>query len=407
MWRQSLAGLRRAGGLLNRSRVLRYCALLLAIEAALALFIVAGTHGLVVPLDKPTSTDFVSFYAAGSLADAGTPELAYNQAAHHAAQQRATEPGIRYNFFYYPPVFLLLCAALAQLPYLVAFFAFEVATLVPFLIVATAIVGEWRWATLLPLLAFPEVIWNFSYGQNAFLTASLFGAGMLLLDRRPVIAGLLFGALCYKPQFGLLIPVALAAGGYWRAFAAAAASSIALVALSVLVFGLATWHAYWVSALMAHTNYECCVNPGGFTSPFGAVLVMGGKPVIAYAAQVAVTVAAIAGVAVVWRRRLPLELRAAALAAATLVAFPVVVHYDLLLGALAVAWLYRADGGLSPIEKLVVAVLFIASINPVPYGRALGVPMSGLIALAVIALVGGRISRAATGLPKAEAEAPA
>jgi len=42
-----------------------------------------------------------------------------------------------------------------------------------------------------------------------------------LLERRPVAAGLLFGLLCYKPHFGLLVPVALASGGYWRSFAAA------------------------------------------------------------------------------------------------------------------------------------------------------------------------------------------
>ena len=53
------------------------------------------------------------------------------------------------------------------------------------------------------------------------------GGGLLLLDRRPVLAGILFGALCYKPHFGMLIPVALAASGRWRAFGAAAASAAA------------------------------------------------------------------------------------------------------------------------------------------------------------------------------------
>jgi len=100
------------GGALDRDRASGYCRLLLAVEIAVFLFLVAGTHGLIVPLAGPTSTDFVSFYAAGALADAGTPELAYDQAAHDAAEQRATAAGVEYRFFYYPPVFLLLCAAL-------------------------------------------------------------------------------------------------------------------------------------------------------------------------------------------------------------------------------------------------------------------------------------------------------
>src|SRR3974390_2358636 len=78
------------GTALDRDRVLAYCRILLAVETAVFLFLIAGTHGLIVPLAGPTSTDFVSFYAAGVLADAGTPELAYDQAAHGAAEQRAT-----------------------------------------------------------------------------------------------------------------------------------------------------------------------------------------------------------------------------------------------------------------------------------------------------------------------------
>ena len=71
---------------LDRDRVLTYCRILLAVETAVFLFLVAGTHGLIVPLAGPTSTDFVSFYAAGSLADFGAPELAYDRAAHDAAE---------------------------------------------------------------------------------------------------------------------------------------------------------------------------------------------------------------------------------------------------------------------------------------------------------------------------------
>src|SRR5437764_7941702 len=101
---------------LDRRRIGIGAALLLCLELALFVFFVAGTHGWIVPLDRPTTTDFASFYAAGSLADAGTPQLAYDQAAHWAAEQAATAPGIEYQFFNYPPVFLLICAALAPMP---------------------------------------------------------------------------------------------------------------------------------------------------------------------------------------------------------------------------------------------------------------------------------------------------
>ena len=77
----------RTGAWLGRRRIIAYGAILLVLELAGFAFLVAGTHGLIVPLDKPTTTDFVSFYAAGKLAAAGTPALAYDQAAHYAAEK--------------------------------------------------------------------------------------------------------------------------------------------------------------------------------------------------------------------------------------------------------------------------------------------------------------------------------
>src|SRR5207248_6313316 len=200
----------------TRERVRRYCAILLAVEIAGFLFMVAGTHGLIVPLSGPTSTAFVSFYAAGSLADAGMPQLAYDRAEHYAAEERATATGIDYNFFYYPPPFLLLCSILAHLPYLVAFLTFGTASLCLYLLVARHILGERDRAISFCLLAFPPVLWTLGLGQNALLTAALFGGATLFVDRRPLLAGLLFGALCYKPPFGLLVPAASVGCRRWR-----------------------------------------------------------------------------------------------------------------------------------------------------------------------------------------------
>src|ERR1700751_1143225 len=164
------------GSLLDCERLFLGCKVLLALEILIALFLVAGTYGLIVPLTKPLTTDFVSFYAAGTLTDAGTPQLVYDQAWHHAAEEQATVPGIEYNYFYYPPVFLLVCGLLGHLPYLMAFFSFEIITLLLFLLVARNILKEDCWPALLPVVTFPIVLWNFGFGQNAFLTAALFGA---------------------------------------------------------------------------------------------------------------------------------------------------------------------------------------------------------------------------------------
>jgi alpha-1,2-mannosyltransferase len=384
------------GELLSWRRIRVGCAVLLAIEIAVFLFMAAGTHGLIVPLPKPTSTDFVSFYAAGSLADAGTPQLAYDQATHYAAEQRATQEGIEYNFFYYPPPFLLLCAAIAHLPYLAAFLVFEAGTLLFYLLVARQILGDRNSAALVPLLAFPPVLWTLGLGQNALLTAGLFGSATLLVDRRPALAGVFFGALCYKPHFALLVPVALAAGGHWRALLTTFLAAAALCLLSLGAFGWETWRDYLAAAAASPAVYQSGrISFPGFINPFGAVLLLGGTPTVAYRVQAVTILAAAAFVAYVWRRGLSLPVRAATLAAATLAALPIGLFYDLMLAAIATAWLLREGRySMAEWEKMVLAGLFFLSLNPRSFSEILQLPVGPLVTLGFAAYVVTHVVRA-------------
>jgi hypothetical protein len=383
----------RSGAWLDRRRISAYGAILLVLEVAAFLFFVAGTHGLIVPPVEPTTTDFVSFYAAGDLANAGTPHLAYDQAAHWAAEERATEPGIRYQFFYYPPVYLLLCTLLALLPYLPAFIVFEGTTLALFLGAAHRILGERGWSSVVPLLAFPGVFWTLGLGQNAFLTAALFGAATWLIERRPFAAGLLFGALCYKPHFGILVPVALLAGNHWRAIGGAAVSSLGLVAASIAFFGIDTWRDFLMTAISSPGTYENGrIQLAGIISPFAALRVIGIGTSLAYLLQLGATLAAALFVAYLWRQRVSLPVRAAALLAATLVAVPVILLYDLMLALLAMAWLVNAARrtGFLPWEKATFVVLFLAALVTLSTGRFLHMPLALIADVALLAMIAMR-----------------
>jgi len=387
---------------LNRRRIGLCCAVLLAFQLAGFVFIVAGTHGWIVPLTQPTTTDFVSFYAAGALANDGTPALAYDHAAHLAAEERATAAGIGYQFFNYPPVFILLCALLARLPYLVAFGGFEAVTLVLYLVVACRILGDRSATALVALCAFPMVFWNLGLGQNAFLTAALFGAATLLVDRRPIPAGLLFGALCYKPQFGVLVPFALAAAGQWRAFAAAGASVAALVLASLALFGAGTWAAFFATVGDSPAMYQSGrILFAGMANIFGAARLLGTGAPIAYALQAAASLVAALVVVIVWRRPLSLPTRAATLAAATLIAAPLALLYDLMLGTIAAAWLVR-DGN-SPAawawQKLALAGLFLLLLDGRGLSESWHVPVFPLAAIALFAIAGARATRETASSP--------
>src|SRR5579864_2888472 len=388
----NLAARMRSGDWLTRRRVRAYATILLVIELAVFGFLVAGTHGWIVPLDKPNTTDFVSFYAAGRLTDAGAPALAYDQAAHLAAEEAIVGKGIQYQFFNYPPVYEALFAPVALLPYLVAFVAVAALTLLFYLAVARRVLDDYSAAALLALLAFPAVWWNIGLGQNAFLTAGLFGAATLFIDRRPVLAGLCFGALCYKPHFALLVPLALAVGGHWRAFAAASVSAATLVFASVALLGWDAWHAFLITAGASHSMYESGrILFGGFVNPFGAMRLWGANVAASYAVQAIFSVMAAAVVTIVWYRGASLPARAAVLASATLVAVPLSLLYDLMLGAIAACWLMRGQGrNAAPWEKTVLAILYAALIDSRSLADQIALPVNTIAALALFALAARR-----------------
>jgi hypothetical protein len=374
-------------GFLSRQRLIAWSALFLVIETILFIMIVLQQRGIWMPVG-PSSIDFVSFYAAGSLALEGHAPLAYNHAAHYAAEQAATAPGVPYVFFYYPPMFLLICAALARLPYLLAYAVFQGVTLTLFIATLRALLRATGWRWFIPVIAFPALFWNIGQGQNAFLTATLLGGFTLLLERRPIAAGALLGALCYKPHLGLLAPVALAASRRWVAFAAATASFLGLALLSLVFFGADTWRAYFVAMSGAEDIYASGrINFAGFSSLFGALRLAGVTPQTAYLLQGAVTLAMAAIIARIWWRRTG-PAPAAALLGATLVAVPLVLLYDQVLAVLAVAWLLRdtAGGGLRNWEKLLLIACYpVALMAPI---LALGtrVPLAILVSAIIAAL---------------------
>ena len=377
------------GEWLSAKRLRLYVTILLVCELAVFAFIVAGTHGWIVPLDKPNTTDFVSFYAAGRLADAGTPALAYDLTAHLRAEEAIVGQGIQYQYFNYPPVYQALFAIVARLPYLTAFITFQSATLLLFLLVARRILDDFSTTAVIAILAFPAVWWNFGLGQNAFLTAALFGAATQLVDRRPILAGLCFGALCYKPHFALLVPLALGIGGHWRAFVAAAVSATTLVLISFGLFGLETWRAFIATAGASHAMYESGrILFGGFVSPFGAMRLIGATIATSYVAQAVFTVIAALVVAVVWRRGLSLPVRNAVLASATLVAVPLSLLYDMMLGAIAGCWLLRGarHETMPAWEKTALAAIYALMLDSRGLAEELSLPVNTICALVLFGL---------------------
>ena len=320
------------------ARALRFWAITaIGVQCALLAFAIAGTHGWIVKLPQTTTTDFVSFYAAGKLAAGANPAAVYDLIRHQQAEFAATGSSADYKFFFYPPVFLLLLAPLAKLPYLAAFVCFQVVPLAALIWALRLTAPRWSaWA----ILAVPSLYWCLGQGQNSLLSAALFAIGIGLLERWPGLAGIAFGMLCYKPHLGIVLPFALLAGRHWRSLVASGITVIALIFASYACFGAGCWIAFWQRFATTGAVFTTGrVNFGALTSVFGAALNLGASATLAGCLQIIATLAAIFTAMVIWRRRGSLACRGASLIAATLIAMPVVLYYDLTIAALPAIWL--------------------------------------------------------------------
>ena len=146
--------------------------------------------------------------------------------------------------FVYPPTFLLLAWPFAQFPLAFAYPLWTGLSAALFFYAAAHLIKP-AWATLALFIA-PPVVLALSPGQTSLLIGAAIIAGWLSLEKRPALAGLLFGlAAGIKPQAMLLAPIVL--WGHWRAMRWAAIAGAALV-LASFAFGPELW-LQWLRAL--------------------------------------------------------------------------------------------------------------------------------------------------------------
>ena len=166
--------------------------------------------------------------------------------------------------------------------------------------------------------------------------------------------------LAFKPHLGILLPIVLVAGGYWRAIAAATATLGLLALLSWIAFGPDAWVAFFESLPVASrsTLEHGGAEWGKLQSAYGVVRMMGGTSAIAWAVQCVMAGAVAVVLAALWRSKAPFDLKAAALAAGTVMVVPYIFLYDLVILAVAMAFLLRASGetGPTPGEMRILAI---------------------------------------------------
>jgi hypothetical protein len=271
---------------------------------------------------------------------------------------------------------MLLCTGFALLSYFPALCLWLASTFVCYAAALRALLpkslgkGANVWVLF---IGYPAVMVNVGFGQNGFLSTALLGGATVWLDRRPELAGICFGCLAYKPQLGIIVPLALAVARRWRVFIVASVTVAVLAVISTLAFGMGIWGPFLADMSVAQHNWLEAPVPSYLRfliTVFGAVRLHEGSLALAYSLQAAVTVAAIAMLIGALLMRPSGErsgrCEGAAIAACVPFCSPFMLEYDLLILAVPMAWLlgealrdgFRRGEGLSLAATFVAPAVF-------------------------------------------------
>lgn len=294
--------------------------------------------------------------------------------------------------WFYPPSFLIFLLPFAPLGFAASYFAFQFLSggLLAMALGKGADNSASARYVAAGVLVSPAATINFIDGQCAFLIAALIVIGVRSMERRPILAGIVLGLLTVKPQFCLLVPVALLALGQWRSLLGAACSAFALAAASAIIFGLDIW-TWWVpqaidnlvspdpkwlayGRIWGHSVWACAVLLG-FPQKAASILQL-----VAVAASAVATFLA-------FRSSLDRDKKLAVLLAATILAAPHSGPYDATLLVVAVGLWLAANADAPRLRDWILGlgIWMVPLLSPavyVPAGR-----FSPLLTVALIGLI--------------------
>lgn len=310
----------------------------------------------------PWHTDFIPFYAVGTLVRDGRSGEAYDDRVLAGAVTEVVGEPIVGLHWLYPPGMLLVTWPLAFLPPVPAYLVWLGLGLVGVGFVTWRLAPRTAMPLLLPLC--PAVTYCAITGQVSLLATALAGGGLIMLHRRPALAGILFGILTLKIQIALLLPFCLLAGKHYRTLACMLSTAVMLQLFGLALAGPESALSF-LKASSGDLEYVA-LHPkllARMPTVYSLLIGISDSQALALTVQVLVCIGAIAAVSVIWRRTDDIIARSLGWSAGALLAAPYLFDYDLaifLIPLAAIAW-HALQRGVGWIDAAVMTLLWSAS----------------------------------------------
>jgi hypothetical protein len=307
-------------------------------------------------------SDYQALWVAGKSLLAGTdPVDLYSPDYFQQLVEQWLRPGSKLLWLY-PPSFLPVAAATTWLPFAWSYYAWGILCLCMVYLALRLLNTPWK--TALFLTAFPAALLSAAMGQVSALFLLLVVTGLVLLDRKPVWVGVLFALACFKPHLAAVLPIALLAGGHYRALVSFLVCGLLLVLGTMLYWGIEVWWAYLdslfhVRGLLFAGNWEFSVHQ----SVYGFLRRLGLNHDHAQLLHFIVAGIWLVALALTWRSGRSLEARATLLILSALSLSPYLFSHDLLLLVVPTAFLLRRVSSSTPlcVVDLAIVLLWLAS----------------------------------------------
>jgi hypothetical protein len=337
----------------NQSRTLIF----LVIVAVTTLYLLGSSIG--DRRGQIIGRDFVNIWVTSSLIRDHRFSEIYDNNKYNQAVEEITQEELALHAYSYPPNSFWLIVPFSDLPYIYSFILWSCIGLLIYMFACGA--PDWDRMKMFALVLAPTTFLNLNYGQNGLISTALIVGGFTLLRKRPVMAGICFGLLSYKPTLGILIPIALLIGRNWIPFISASLVTVATVLLSIKIAGFDIWQSFFEHSVpFSRSLIERGSGPlmHMMPTPVMTARLLGLETSTGYWIQSIFALYGIAGVVWAFSKDGPRELLFASVLVGTFLVTPYVHNYDMALISVALILLfgYSEEEGFLFGEKIIIGI---------------------------------------------------